>query len=133
MGKRGPKPGSGLRRQAKRYASVHLKVKKLRGPARLYVCSSCPRQADHWAYDHTDPEPQIEWVPSSGQYGAYLEWSPDLDRYMPMCGLCHRWFDKLDQMPSECSMDDCTRVVAYEVGLCGGCYELRWRFPRQQN
>lgn len=64
------------------YPVVHIRLKKLRGPASLYPCAECGAQARQWAFDNLEPQ----WInPETGcaYYG-------DLDRYRPLCLKCHR-------------------------------------------
>jgi hypothetical protein len=67
------------------YPALHQRVKKNRGVPSLHICVDCGTQAQHWSYDHTDPEELFE-----EGYGAY---SLDIYRYEPRCVRCHKNFD----------------------------------------
>ncbi len=69
------------------YAQAHKFVKSLRGFAYEHQCvENCGRQAEHWAYDHLDPE-EVE--------GIEGPWSKDPSHYDPMCRKCHNQRDTL--------------------------------------
>jgi hypothetical protein len=68
------------------YTATHLRLMKERGPARTLSCSHCPRKANHWAYDHKDPDARID--PKNG-----CLYSTDLAHYIPLCQRCHYAFD----------------------------------------
>lgn len=67
------------------YGAAHARVRTLRGLASGQTCAHCPAQAEHWAYDHTDPNPR---------FGRGLPFSLDPERYIPLCRSCHRHFDR---------------------------------------
>lgn len=67
------------------YGAVHQRVKKAFGVPSLHHCVDCGRQAQHWSYDHTDPNQKHD--PERGPY------SPDITRYQPRCVRCHKRFD----------------------------------------
>lgn len=70
------------------YGAMHSRVRKARGPSRLYPCAHCGGQACDWAYDHTDPNEL------HGMNGTYLApYSNDPARYLPLCRPCHTVFD----------------------------------------
>lgn len=71
------------------YVSAHCRVSSHRGKASAHMCA-CGSAAQEWAYDYSDPNPLIG--DSRGEYG--LAYSPDVERYTPMCGKCHRQFDR---------------------------------------
>ena len=66
------------------YGTAHERVRDQRGKASDRLCCSCGQQAQHWAYDHGDPDER------SSQWGPY---SLDLDHYQAMCVPCHKQFD----------------------------------------
>jgi len=82
------------------YAGVHSRLRKFRGRASDQVCVSCGTTAQHWAYDHTDPHPKID------ERG--LPFSPDVNRYQPMCQPCHRRMDADRTRTHGCSVDGCS-------------------------
>jgi hypothetical protein len=67
------------------YPGMHCRVKAQRGAAGQHQCQWCDRQADEWAYDHTDPDEKRD---------GYGPFSTDINRYLPLCIFCHRSFDK---------------------------------------
>ncbi len=67
------------------YGAAHWRVYVARGLARDHRCVDCGGPAEHWSYDHTDPD---ELVAPDG-----LAYSLDVDRYEPRCVSCHRKFD----------------------------------------
>jgi len=74
------------------YGSAHRRVRKLRGSASGHACTVCGGQAQDWAYDHCDPDEIVG--PADASSGAGMPYSPDPNRYQPMCKPCHRAFDK---------------------------------------
>ena len=63
------------------YTALHHRIKAAFGPASSHQCARCTRQAQEWAYDHSDPEPLIE----NGK-----PYSLDITKYVPLCRPCHR-------------------------------------------
>ena len=70
------------------YTLVHNRLASFRGKAASYGCVDCGSQAEEWAYDHSDPK---ELTGTSN--GRPAPYSLDLDRYNPMCRVCHFDFD----------------------------------------
>lgn len=68
------------------YKNAHNAVRRERGPASLSQCVWCWGDADHWSYDHADPN---ECVDGRRRY------STDTAHYRPMCARCHRTYDRL--------------------------------------
>lgn len=66
------------------YGAAHERIRRRRGPARDYVCVDCGVVAQHWSYDHADPNQKIE----NG-----MLYSVDIDHYEPRCIPCHKVFD----------------------------------------
>lgn len=65
--------------------ALHQRIRKRRGKATSWGCVDCARPAQHWSYDHLDPEEQVD--PEKGPY------SLDMDHYFPRCCSCHKRFD----------------------------------------
>lgn len=89
------------------YSTAHQRVRRAHGPARLRFCK-CGEPAAHWAYDHSDPDELLQEVA-----GCAVPYSPDVDRYLPMCVPCHKEFDlahirgqSVDELRNE--LDDLT-------------------------
>jgi hypothetical protein len=73
------------------YSHAHRRVRRVRGAAGDRACVVCQQKADHWAYDHGDPEEKFEV-----QAGKALAYSAKTEHYQPMCSACH-W--RLDRRP----------------------------------
>lgn len=73
------------------YTAVHLRLKKLRGPASAFPCPHCGEQARHWAYDNADPD---EKSGPDGR-GDEMFYSTDPAHYFPLCSSCHKKFDNV--------------------------------------
>src|ERR1035437_4956649 len=71
-----------------KYAGQHHRLYTARGKAKDFGCEHCSNQAQHWAYDHTDPDEHYEM-----RDGYLLPFSTDLERYLPLCRSCHATFD----------------------------------------
>lgn len=70
------------------YATAHLRVKKLRGPASSHGCVDCEERASHWSYDHQDPTERTE-----KRQESILAYSAKPEHYVARCISCHRRFD----------------------------------------
>lgn len=71
------------------YSQAHRRVSLRRGKASDHPCITCGDRAHEWAYDHTCPRERHEMMD-----GYDVPYSPDPDRYQPMCTSCHRNQDK---------------------------------------
>lgn len=67
------------------YGTLHQRLRAIRGPASARQCAHCQDSAIDWAYDHTDPNEQLD--PRGCAY------STDLNRYFPLCKSCHKRYD----------------------------------------
>lgn len=67
------------------YATVHNRLMRERGPARLHPCAECGTPAAEWFYDKVDPAGRVS--PDG------LPYSTDLGRYRPLCKPCHTYAD----------------------------------------
>ena len=67
------------------YALAHARLKKTRGPASNHGCVGCESPAQHWAYDHRDPNEKTD-------HRGY-SYSLKAEHYRPMCVKCHKRFD----------------------------------------
>lgn len=72
------------------YPGMHIRVSRLRGPARDYSCVCCGNRARDWAYDHADPDERIQ----VGGVWDGMPFSLDPMHYRPMCKSCHNAFDR---------------------------------------
>lgn len=83
-----------LPRDKPSYLSVHKRLARRRGPAKSYPCAAgCGSQAKQWAYDHTDPNPQVGPMRIRDKV-FMLTYSLDFSRYMPLCVPCHAKLDR---------------------------------------
>ena len=70
------------------YYAAHKRVRLTKGQPTSHRCAGCGvKRADQWAYDHRDPHSEV------GANG--LEFSVNIDRYVPLCISCHKRFDAL--------------------------------------
>lgn len=69
------------------YTAAHARTKARRGPASLQICCWCLGPADHWAYDHSDPDPLIS--------AKGFPYTLDPARYIAICARDHRTLDRL--------------------------------------
>lgn len=70
------------------YDATHKRHRRVLGSATTHKCANCDRQAEDWAYDHTDPAEMTE------VYRGYIvAYSTDPTRYFPLCRMCHTTFD----------------------------------------
>lgn len=68
------------------YEAAHRAIRRARGPAKHYACIDCGRGAEHWSYDHADPDARTD--PNIG-----APYSPDPWHYQPRCVSCHKRYD----------------------------------------
>lgn len=78
------------RANAGTYSTAHMRVRADRGPIRDQVCVDCGEQAQHWSYDHTDPD---ERIGTSGNSPKPVPYSLNPDHYSPRCVPCHKRHD----------------------------------------
>lgn len=103
------------------YNGMHQRVGRARGPARLQTCVQCGAAADHWAYDHADPEQKVE----NGK-----PFSLDPNHYRSMCQPCHRRMDAERTSTKGCSEPGCASPHRSR-GLCNRHYQ-RWLKERRE-
>lgn len=72
------------------YTAAHARCKKDRGPIATHSCVDCGTQAQHWSYNHTDPD---ERLGTSGRSLEPVPYSLDPNHYSPRCVPCHKRFD----------------------------------------
>ena len=77
------------RRDDIKYAAAHDRVRADRGLVQTYRCVDCGQRAQHWSYNHDDPD-ELHQEGLSAQPVAY---SIHPDHYSPRCVKCHRHFD----------------------------------------
>jgi len=71
------------------YSAVHSRVKRLKGPAAQHDCVDCGLTAQHWSYDHRDPEEKL----GDARSANLVAYSTKLDHYSPRCVVCHKRYD----------------------------------------
>lgn len=71
------------------YSAAHDRIKRLHGSASLHKCSDCNRMAQHWSYNHDDPNEQL----ALGISANPVAYSDSPDYYSPRCVPCHKAFD----------------------------------------
>lgn len=97
------------------YNAVHLRLRIARGPAANLPCAHCGGTADHWAYDHAEPNERRD---EKGR-----PYSTDLARYLPLCKTCHRRFDVEHMTRTRgCSIEGCERPHKAKT-LCSAHYQ----------
>lgn len=76
------------------YCGAHDRVKYARGKASEYDCVHCGGKAAEWAYTRTCPRErwELKELPSGSK--REVPYSPDPDRYIPLCRPCHIKFDR---------------------------------------
>lgn len=77
-----------MRAEVVGYRQAHVRIEKRRGTARMHQCVDCGKRAEHWSYDHGDPDHLIGPAPH------FLPYSLSVDHYEPRCRPCHRAFDR---------------------------------------
>lgn len=76
------------------YTGAHHRVRRRKGPASAHQCVSCRAPAEHWSYDHSDPDEKFAVM------GGYeIAYSTVIDHYHPRCVPCHKRYD-LDRADS---------------------------------
>lgn len=71
------------------YSAAHDRVHRARGKADRYPCVDCGRTAQHWSYDHADPDERTSIAPRT----AGVAFSLHVEHYEPRCVSCHKRFD----------------------------------------
>lgn len=67
------------------YNAIHQRLSHTKGAASTHQCADCGGEAQHWSYDHRDPD---ERTSETG-----LPYSVDLSHYAPRCTSCHKQHD----------------------------------------
>lgn len=75
------------------YGCAHHRVRLRRGSASQFACVDCGGRAQHWSYDHADPNELRGPAPGSAGYKGLMPYSADPDHYQPRCVRCHKAFD----------------------------------------
>ena len=77
------------RQEVVQYDSAHGRLRTDRGKASDHRCVDCGSAAQHWSYNHDDPD---ELTSTRGpSFG--LQYSLKQDSYSPRCVPCHKTYD----------------------------------------
>lgn len=71
------------------YVAAHDRCRRDKGPIKSHVCIDCGAPAQHWSYDHGDPDQLLAY----GLSTRPIAYSLDPDHYQPRCVSCHKVFD----------------------------------------
>jgi hypothetical protein len=71
------------------YATAHDRVRSDKGRVQDYPCIGCGNLADHWSYNHDDPDE----LHQEGLSAHPVAYSVKPEHYSPRCVTCHRRFD----------------------------------------
>ena len=71
------------------YAAAHERVRRDRGRVQVYRCVDCGDGAQHWSYDHSDPDELVALNLSANP----VAYSNDPAHYDPRCVRCHKRYD----------------------------------------
>lgn len=77
------------RREDIGYSMAHGRVRSDRGRVQDHDCTDCGRTAEHWSYNHTDPDELM----AEGLSARPVAYSPRPEHYSPRCIKCHKRFD----------------------------------------
>lgn len=76
-----------------KYRAAHMRVDAVRGKASTHKCG-CGKQAQQWAYDHTDDGCLTTSHPNYRGELVEVQYSAKIEHYIAMCIGCHTLFDK---------------------------------------
>ena len=71
------------------YTAAHRRCRSDRGQVQDHDCVGCGRQAQHWSYNHDDPDERH----ASGLSARPVAYSLNPEHYSPRCVACHKRFD----------------------------------------
>jgi len=81
-------PGEHLRVDSG-YGAAHERVARAQGSAKLHQCVGCGSPAQHWSYNHDDPDE----LHATGLSSKPVAYSLKTQHYSPRCVSCHKRFD----------------------------------------
>lgn len=81
------------RRDDAGYTAAHERCRSDRGRVNLHDCIGCGRTAQHWSYNHDDPDERQ----ALGLSANPVAYSLKPEHYSPRCVSCHKRFD-LDRL-----------------------------------
>lgn len=71
------------------YTAAHQRCRSDRGRVQLHDCVDCGRTAQHWSYNHDDPDERL----ALGLSANPVAYSLNPEHYSPRCVKCHKRFD----------------------------------------
>lgn len=71
------------------YTAAHQRCRSDRGRVQLHDCIDCGRSAQHWSYNHDDPDERL----AIGLSANPVAYSLKPEHYSPRCVRCHKRFD----------------------------------------
>lgn len=77
------------RRDDAGYTAAHQRCRSDRGRVQLHDCIDCGRSAQHWSYNHDDPDERL----AIGLSANPVAYSLNPEHYSPRCVRCHKRFD----------------------------------------
>ena len=77
------------RREDAGYTAAHQRCRSDRGLVQLHSCIDCGAPAQHWSYNHDDPDERL----AHGLSAKAIAYSLDPNHYSPRCVRCHKRFD----------------------------------------
>lgn len=72
------------------YGAAHARCTSDRGPIASHTCTDCGARAQHWSYNHDDPD---EMLGTTGYSDRPVAYSLNPHHYSPRCVSCHKRFD----------------------------------------
>ena len=81
------------RRTDSGYRAAHERCRTDRGLVQKYACVNCGGPAQHWSYNHDEPNELLGTVGVGRGKQVVLAYSLDPNRYSPRCAPCHKRFD----------------------------------------
>lgn len=71
------------------YTAAHQRCRSDRGRVQGHPCVDCGKQAQHWSYNHDDPDELLAYDLSAHPVAYSLK----SEHYSPRCVSCHKRFD----------------------------------------
>lgn len=71
------------------YTAAHQRCRSDRGKVQDHACVDCGEQAQHWSYNHDDPDELLAY----GLSAHPVAYSLKPEHYSPRCVPCHKRFD----------------------------------------
>lgn len=71
------------------YTAAHERCRRDRGRVQDHACADCGNSAQHWSYNHDDPDERL----AHGLSQRPIAFSLKPEHYSPRCVPCHKRFD----------------------------------------